>query len=375
MFPKRFPIACILALSLVCSLQVNAQTAKAEQQKLTAMQGKVAQKRTEMQQFKQELESAKAARASMSEGAGPEKDELDKAAAALEEAKATAAADPSDTNDARVKNAEFKHALAERKYKKANAELYDLEDRIDGLSSQMSATSGEIDSLDKQIAAQQLAVEQARTKEVAAKKAQEAELQRMKAEAAAAEQSRLKAELERKQREEAARKAAELAAAEKAAAAKAAAAKAPAAPAMAAPAPKAPAAATSAAPAAAAAAGSNIVLLTSKQAVADEQKRLQDLLATPDRGKPGYNKILNVKPIGPDGQPGASEAHSLQPLGHNQYRGVARIKGGAAVFVIGFHNWQQTVPGSAEAKDYVVVLDASDSKSPRLIYYPESLAN
>lgn len=386
MFHKWFHIVFILAATLAFSLNGHAQTAKAEQQKLAGMQSQLQQKQADLQQAKQELEAAQKARGSLEGSSGPEKTKLDKAASALAEARQTAEADPSDSNQARLKNAEFKHALAERKYKKANAELFELDDKIADLSKQVETTNTDISALNQSIAAQTEAVKQAQAKALAARKAEE---QRLKEEAAKAELARAKAEQERKQREEAARKAAELAAARKAAEEKAAAAQAaaaaktatptPAAPAMAVSKPAAPmvsAPAPAPAPAAAPSAGATdtgVTLLTTKAEVEAEQKRLADLLATPDRDKNRYNKILNVKPVGADGKPGKSESHSLQALGHGQYQGTARIKGGKAIFVVGFNQWPQSVPGSASA-DYVVVLDASDAKKPRIIYYPESLA-
>lgn len=376
MFPKWLHIVFILATASLFSLSGHTQSAATAQQKLTALQGQLQQKQADLTNYQQELAAAKAAREPMQSSSGPEKDKLDKAASALAEAQATYEADPSDTNQARVKNAEFKHALAERKYKKANEEVFELDEKITSLSKQVTATSAEVTALNQKVAQQKMAVEKARTAEVAAKQAREAEELRMKAAAAEAETARLKQEMERREREEAARKAAELAAAQKAAAAKKAAVAKPAAPAI--PAPAAPAVAaaapksTAAAPAAPAK-DDPVVLLTTKEAVVAEQQRLETILASEDKSRKGFNKILNVKPVAADGSAGPSEANSLQALGHNQYRGIARLKGGKSMFVIGFNKWVETVPGSG-SQDYIVVLDLSDEAKPHLVYYPESLA-
>lgn len=385
MFRQRFTLLCLLCLTAMFSLPTQAQSAASAQQKLSGYQQQLQQLRASQQQVEAELNRSKAALTPLKSQSGPEKVQLDKALKDLQAAKDTYAANPTEENQARLKNEEFQHALAERKYKKANAELYELQEKVDELTQELEQTNGKIQQLDKAVADQAEVVKAAQAREATARQAQAAEEQRLKAEAAQAEIERLKAELAEQKRMEEARMAAEKAA-EAEAAAKATAAtsttKSPASATTPSAAGQAQAGKPQSAPAAAKKTvadsearqdkSSGAIRLSSATEVQTELKRMNALLATPDKGKRQYNKILHVKAVAANGETGPAASHSLNTLGHNQYKGNAEIPAGETMLIIGFNRWRETVSATA-GNEFVVIFDGSDPKNPRLVYYPKAL--
>jgi hypothetical protein len=114
---------------------------------------------------------------------------------------------------------------------------------------------------------------------------------------------------------------------------------------------------------------SGATFVTTKEAFNSEQKRLSDTLAQPGNSKQ-YNKILHIKPLLADGATGEVTSRTLKTLGNNQYRGTADLEQGDVIFIVGFYKFQQTIE---QAGDYGFILDISDNRKPRLVYYPEAL--
>lgn len=400
MLSARFSNLILLLLLIIHAATVNAQDVKTEQAKLTAFQQQLDKLNNQQQTLQQALQKNKAALAPLANSAPPEQAALDIARAELAEALENQSAEPGDTNEARVKNAEFKLALAERKFKKANEEQFTLEEKIDSLTTQLADLNEDMAALTRNIEQQQQKVVQARQQQVAAAQTQQEQAQRQKALAAEQEIARLKAKLAEQERIEAELKAKALAA-EKAAqtltvqqstAASStpapvtepvpAAETAPVETAKASPPPQpvslsgpATLAANTASPEPAAA-DSGIIFLSSAEAVQAERQRLAQILAQPEENKgPGYNKILNVKAIGDGGTTGPAIAHGLRPKGHNIYQGTAELAAGNTLFIVGFNRWQQQVEANSTGPEnlFIVTFDGSDPKQPKLIYYPQSL--
>lgn len=396
MLHQWFSILCMLVVATMITAPAQAQSSGAEQDKLLRYEQTLKQRQTDLQQFEQALSRAKSTLAPMGTLSGPELDELNETLKELDEAKAVYDAEPSDDNKARLKNIEFKQALAERKFKKANAGQLELQEQIDKLSAQISQAQSDISKLTADIGRQKATVEQTRTMELATRRAQEAEEQRKKADAAQAEIARLKAQLEQQRRDETSRKAAELEASRKAAA-EAAKLKATVAATATTTNPTAsvaadianntannstvPATTATAMPANSTAASSSpaskstgVLFLSNQQAVLAEQKRLEAILAKPDTSRHRYNKILNIKPINASGESGTAESNTLNFLGNEQYRGEIELTGGEALFVIGFNRWRVIIPDAPKGTFYTVLFDNSDPKNLRLVYYPRALS-
>ncbi len=408
MLSARFSSLSLLLLLIFHTTTVIAQDVKTEQAKLTAFQQQLAELNNQQQQLQQALQQSKAALAPLASSASPEKAVLDVARTELEEALENQAAEPGDTNEARVKNAEFKLALAERKFRKANEEQFELEAQVDSLTTTLTELNGSIATLNRSIEQQKQKVVQSRQQQIATAQARQEQTQRQKALAAEQEIARLKAKLAEQERVETELKAKALAA-EKAALALATQQSAvTTTPATASPATTQPTVATSPAPTtvaesaatntspqtqlaslsapvaesatnkvpASSSGGSGIIFLDSAEAVQAERQRLAQILAQPEENKsPGYNKILNVKAIGEGGTTGPAIAHGLRPKGHNIYQGTADLAAGDTLFIVGFNRWQQQVEAISTGPEniFIVTFDGSDPKKPKLIYYPQSL--
>ena len=121
---------------------------------------------------------------------------------------------------------------------------------------------------------------------------------------------------------------------------------------------------------------SSIRFLATSELVMAEEKRVADLLALPERKKTSrYNKILNVKQIAHNGSSGRAVSNTLKAVGHNIFRGKAKLDGGDNLFIIGFNRWQQSIRKDAQQTEFSFIYDGSDPKNPRLSYFPEALAN
>lgn len=405
--------ASFVLVTLLTANTVLAQTVSAEKAKLEGMQASIATLQATVKSLQAEQSSAQAALDEVSNLDSPEKTALDTAQQMLDDANAVFSADPSPENKSRLKNTEFKFALAERKFKKANEQFAGAEQAAAEIAPKLAAAQQQLTTLITSLAAQQVTLEKTQVTEQ--KRRNEESL--LKQQAAAAEIASLRAELEQQKRQEQARKLAEqqrlnaeaeakaLAAEQarqKATAAQAALANLkptakPSAEQAAAAKPAAPTSVVETAtapqtavpklvpavtqpaiqsaiqldPTAVAAANktSGVLFLSSKQQVQAEESRLQQAIKDANKKK-GYNRILNIKSVAST----ESTAHTLRPLGNEQYRGKATIDAGDNIFSIGFNSWPQTVK-STDNNTYIVIFDRSNPKQPRLVYYPENLSD
>jgi hypothetical protein len=406
MYHKWLSATLLLLITLLSGAGAVAQTLDAEQTKLAELEQQLQDLQSRQQQWQTELAAKQAELEPLLGQTSPEAAELDIAQKNLDAATAAYQADPSSDNKAKLKNTEFKYALAERSFKKANSQQFSLKEEIQQISTELASASEQTASISEKIHQQRQLVDNVTVQQRAAEEARQEQERKLKAEAAAAEIARLKAQL-------AAQKKAEQKAREDAALAAQAAAKS--ALSSAAASPTTSTAATTATPEAAPAKvestpiiapttapvttnpvpvttnpvpattnpatatetdsnNSGAILFTTREQVQSETQRIKALLATPDTGKgTRYNKILNIKPLNSDGETGRTEANTLHALGHYQYRGKAKLNPGEAIFIVGFNRWRQQLPNAPLGTEYIFIYDASDNKNPRLVYYSSSL--
>ncbi len=385
MYPHWLSAASFLfitALSCTICTTATAQSVSSEQAKLANIEQQLTALQTRQQQLQASLNEKKAQLQPMLKQEPPGKSDLDTALRNLDKAKAAYQTTPTAENKSVLKNIEFKLALAERKYKKANAQRFTLEKEIAELSAQLTASGNEASLLTSSISKQLLAVNKARSQQQAKELARREQEQKLKAEADAAEIARLKAQLEKREKAEKARIAAAALAAE-VPEAKAPATKAPAIPTTGLVA-QTPATTPPPTPSPAATANdesstdnSHAILLTTKDQLKAEEQRIKALLASPGKRKSSYrNAILYLKAVTSSGTTRKSRPYTLRPLGHNQYRGKARLGPGKKItFAIGRYTWSQKTPViSKGSTKYTFLFDGTDSKQPRLVYYPSSLS-
>ena len=294
----------------------------------------------------------------------PEQAELTEAQQVVTDARAAYKANPNGENEAKVKNAEFKYTLVERKYSKAHADVEALVEEVDKLRQQVAAKQQQIKSAAQQASEQQAAAtsqqQQRLAEERAKRQQQEQELQRTKQ------------ETETQQREIERLKA--LLAAKEAAAAKPVEAPKPAAPEAA----KTAAAATPAASPAQSAPAANtttnttgLYKLVSQQEVVQELQAMEKRLAsTGDRDRGGVSDVMYVKR--PNTKATNKDRVALKSLGHEQYRGETQIDTGSYELVIGFNRWTVDI-AAGEGGNLVILYDNSEAKKPRLFIYNQKL--
>lgn len=373
------PVVTLLLLSLFVGSGAAAQSVGTEQAKLTGYQQKLVQLQSQQKTKQADRARKEAELAPLLTQTSPEKDALTKTLSDRDAAAAKFAADPTAGNKSKLKNLEFKVALAERKYKKANSQQAALQSDIKQLSNDVDSTSKEIVTLTAAISAQQIAVEKARSAQAAWQQSQQVQREKDKAAAAEAELAKLRAEIEQTKLAEQAAK--EAAAKDAAAAAAAAAYTVPSA-AVATDSPKIVGSADNADVQRIAERNTNDapatdptkLLLTTKEEVAVEQARLEKAIAAAGGSKTKTNKILHIKSVIQGNKIRKSDSNSLRALGSDQYRGNATVRAGDTIFVVGFNRWREKVPGTADTK-YTFILDASDKKSPRLVYFRTGLGN
>lgn len=265
----------------------------------------------------------------------PARAELAEARMQLEQARTARDLDPSDTNMARVQNAEFRLALSEHRFSKANREATALQQRIAALESRLQANQLSLTSTREQIRAQQVLVRQLQQQRLSAEhQSREQQLERQRAETAAAQQEvlRLRALLEVQEQTVAAHSES--------------------------------GAQPTAEPTEAATGGSKLILLTERQDVLALLTAVHHSLDTSDPRRVLVNRILHIK-RGDD-----SRAHTLKALSTEQYRTEAQLEAGLNVLVIGFHQWEVDVPSTGH---YVFFYDLNDSAAPQLRMYSKQL--
>jgi hypothetical protein len=361
MFTKWSHTAIALVIALFLSENTLAQNLSAEKSKLANYEKQVALLNSQQQALQENIDRNEKELSSMASQESPEKDKLNAAKKNLDQHQTAYDADPSSQNKSRLSNAEFKYALAERKYKKANSAQSDLINKISEDRNQLSSNSDKILGLQQSIGQQGQVIEQVKSDQLAKEKAmreqqqrQLAEDQRLANEKANQEIARLKALLEAEALE-----------------AKVAASKppviesqSPTAQSMSAsPSEQTVAAVEQVVAAAETPLEKNYTLLTNQDEVKAEEDRLAALAQQPKGRQKTYNKILNVKTSNGNSM---ISAITLKPLGHEQYRGKGKLSAGSFVFSIGFHHWDVSIE---TAGSYQIILNSADSKNPKLVYF------
>ena len=319
----------------------------------------------------------------------PEKQAYQQAQQDLQAAESIYKAEGTDESKAKMNNAQFKLALAERKYKKSNQALAELSDQQSELQTKLANNQQLNAKLSQQIKTNNQKISQLTQQQAERNKALQTARKNKELEAQRAEVARLKAALQASEKEKASlvanQKAAKTAVAATSAAAVAAASKATApvpAPSIskASPAakpanvtPPAAAAVKTPKPSASTSTDNNksAIYLTSKQAIVDLEKRLSIILATEDKEKTAYSRMLNIKPADQASKV-KIRAQTLESLGHGQYKGDGPLLAGDTIFAVGFYRWRQEI-NHQYGSQFTFLLDISDSKNPKLYYYPSSL--
>lgn len=356
----RHPLLQIFAVLLIATLATSstfAQTVQAEQTKLSKLEESLAEQQISQTQLQQLLDQKDAELNALNGQESPEAKAVEIARQTVAQAQANLTASPSATNEAKLKNERFKLALAERKFKKANAELFATQEQLAETQQQLSESLSATNTLATQIADQRLAVEKART-QAATRTAAQAQIkleeqQRLNSEQANAEIARLRAELEQKELAEQDRMAQEVLQAEaerlsqQAAAAKT--------------------ASTQVQPQAPEPNQGSATFLETRQQVTEEELRIQTILADISN-VPATSKKLDVIMLRNSTK---SKAVALEPLGNELYKVTIKFSNGPSKLEMESLFWEQEFKfAELGGVNCTVIFDNTDSSKPRLIYYP-----
>ena len=408
-------ILCIFSLSN----PVFSQDLAKEQQKLLSSQQSIIDIQNEQNKLEKALSTEKSNISKLETDLAPLTRATNEARSALNQATATAVASPTTENSARVKNAEFKLMLAERKYNKSSGGLQKALKTVEKLESDHKANLKKIEQTNKEISEQQkriiwlennqkkIALQEAEKLKQAELKRQEDELIQSKialaesqAEQAAAEReiTRLKSMLLEKSESTsngsalagAAAVSGVVIAGSSASSASAATAGAISA-APASPTTPEPAISTGenttdkpteiTSPASSAAAleiaaegDSTTAKLTPEQtkALAKEEHaafalRISQLSRKEKRSTP--DKILHLKPADNEGK---TQSYSMPYIGKKLYRAEITLNAGKQIFKLGQREWDITVAKTDDNTAYLINYDALDKNQPRLIIYKKS---
>ena len=340
----------------------------------------------------------------------PEKEAYQQAQQNLQAAESVFKADGSGESKAKMNNAQFKMALAERKYKKSNRALAELSEQQNEIQTKLATNQQSQSALNLQIKKHSDNIAQLKQQQIEREKARQVAKKNRELAAQRAEVARLKAALDASEKEKASLVATQKAA--KAAAAVAASAtitspnsssltsraapatkpikkvKAalsdtkPAAPVIKPVAISAPAepikaktkSSTNKLPTTASSGNSkSAIYLDSRQAVEALENRLSIILSTPDKNKTAYDRMLNIKPADKNSRI-KTRAQPLDSLGHGQYKGKGKLLAGDTIFAVGFYRWRQMISSQGDGQ-YTFLLDIADNKNPKLYYYPSTLGN
>lgn len=335
-------------LILACALVTVGSHASAapSSQRLQQYEQQIATITSQRDTLKQQLAQLQIAMEAAEQTDIPEKLALEKAQADFEKYSELQETNPSPQNHGRLKNAEFKLHLAERKYRKANQQLNRLEERYESIKRQLSQQRQQLTELNEKVAAEKrLAAQSQQQRQAAALRKAEAER-----EAAQRELARLKREMAQTNNSSST---------------------------SAAPAPAAkPKAAAKAAVASSNTAqplelDDNFFLLRSAELVASEKQRLEQKLS--GRGSQlRSNKILNIRHF-VDGNEDNKSSHRFKGLGNYQYRAQATLDSGENQLRVSFDRWNIEIAAADGGQEYVFLMDASNRDAPRIVCYPVSL--
>lgn len=341
----------VIALLGLASAPAWSQDTAAETARLDQLQKQISDREQRHGQLEAQLAALRQSLQEVQSRPSPEQAELDEARQQLEQARAAQAQTPSETNASRLQNAEFKFALSERRFAKANSEAAALQSDIEETQAQIDRNRDEITRVGQQITTQRASIARLQQRQTEARQQQhlrqeqEQQLERQRAETAAAQAEirRLRALLESREAEQAQSET------------------------IVEPEPEAPAATTASADNAADdSPAMNSILLQDRTAVLATLTAIQESLADADPRRVAVNRILHIK------RGDASNPLTLRALTADQYRAEARLGEGTSELVVGFHRWQVDLPA---AGDYVFLYDTKDSRQPRLRLYDRQLEN
>ncbi len=386
---QRLSTIFFLLVTLGFCATSNGQSNKTAQAELASLQHQSTELQARQKQLQSTIKKREAQLQPLLKKSPVGKDKLDRAQKTLDKASADYRAELTLGNKSIRKNAEFKYALAQRKFRKANAERFSLEGDIEDIAAQLATLDSEASALTGRIAKQRKAVSDARSQQQAKERARLIKARNLQTHKQArreqqnqnnaAEIEHLKAQLEQLEKEKQARLAS--VARTKAAATSTAAQTSPVKSvpvqktAKAEPAKDTSRTSRRVNTAAAILDNSSAVMLTTKAAVMAEKRHLQQLLNTPRARKNLYkDKILFTKSVTADGTvKRRSRPNKLRALGHHQYHGQVRLRAGEVIFLVESSSWRQDQSSEVSSGRYKVILDGRDNDNPRLVYYPAAL--
>ncbi|MEH6549978.1 MAG: hypothetical protein V7711_14945 [Pseudomonadales bacterium] len=384
-------LTILLGISLFLCANANAQTLQDELNKLAALRQDVQDVEQANQDIASNVTKLNTEIEAIKAKPSAESLQLLEARTKLESAEQTVASDPSQVNQDRLEQAQFKLKLAERRDRKSNpgpteliTEKAELEQALEGNQKQLSRLNGRIqsqqqliDSMEQQSKKAQENAKQARIAEAAAKEQALTESQdelaktRAEHEKAMAEIAALKQQLEAREAAEAAEEAKEAAAAEVAIVAAVASAEANEPASQAVPAPP-EAAEPNAEPQTQPQQTKNSAPFELLLDKASAQQRYAELKKLASSGSArGSNKIAHVKTY-KDGDLIKRSSHSLASKGNAQYLARLNMRAGETQVKISREEWVVEVPESEDGKRYSLWLDGSGEEA-RIILFATGL--
>lgn len=145
----------LLVIFICLSAPSLGQNLASEQQKLLEEQRSIIETQNAQQTLIKKLEKAKSKISSLEAEVAPFLDAMNKAKTALDDISKATRATPTEENNARMKNAEFKYVLAERKYLKAAEQLQESKAEIARLETEIEDNKNKIAQANLNIEKQQ----------------------------------------------------------------------------------------------------------------------------------------------------------------------------------------------------------------------------
>ncbi|WP_026244766.1 hypothetical protein [Dasania marina] len=346
MFAKCFTPSIVI-LSLLLSINGHAKSLAATKAELDNYQAQLISTQAELTAYSEQLKTTEQELEQAANAPSPEKDIYDAAKAEVLKVKAEVAQDPS--KDGELNNAQFKLTLAERKYKKSNQQLEQLDEQKQALEQKIATGTARIASLQNMISKHEQLIDKLATQQ-AVNESSRLEKQRQELTRLKAENERLRALQQAEQ--QAATKAAALAqqqVQQAVAVAQAAV----------------PTAVASVVPATTDRSQREPVTFLSNPAdIAAEQARQKAAATSADGSQVGDLKTLTIRI--PDQ---LTRSLKLRALGGNQYQGDSKVTFGEARFSLDDYRWEAEIPKEHKYKRMEFLLDLSDSENPYMVFY------
>ena len=417
---SRLSTSFLVVLFSAFSVSAFSQSANELEELISKQEKQAASLQTQQSSLQAEQQAKKAELAPLLSRGLPGNNQLEEARSALIKAQLNYQQDGSERNQSRLRNAEFKLALAERRFKKTNENMFTLQQEIQQLEQQITSNQGVIAQVVTAIESNRSKLGAARSAQLArqqaAQQAREADQQKAKADAAEKEIRRLKAELEEQKRiiEEKSGKAEtktkpELETAntqttsqisesnntsgEPALSLPPSSAQISTPPVTPVPVENAPIAAPSPINQAATSDtppkysepkkdaqfddSSGISLLLTANEVEAYQSMVNELASQAEGYGSKNRRIMTIKPVvvSDKNDLRKDKLVTLIPMGNNIYRGEQDIDVGDTIFIVGLNRWRQSIPPIAAGdKDFIFIFNNSNNESPQLVYFPQALS-